>query len=372
MHPRSILAIARKDAIDVLLNKTTLMVLLMPIILALLFLLISKLVGGHATNMLVYNPGQSPVVQVVSKAFDQVHITTAASPDEVSAAFGPDGSHRDSSYDVGLIVPANFESALQSGSHPQVSLYINGSNLSIQNRILIQTAIINYARQVASPQPPLLLSTSFINPPSITNVGDLLSTLYGAVVLLMSFMIGTSIVPGLLIEEKEKKTMRMLMVTPASFTDVILGKLLVGLVYQLLLSVVAVAIEGGFTGQVPLLLLYILLGSALSLSIGLLLGGIFQTASTAGAINGMLSFIYILPGLFTGLLGTLLGSSPIAQIIKILPTYYIADGVYNAMQNQGTLGGHLLDMSMLLGTTLVLIAFTVWVLRRQSSVAASI
>ena len=46
------------------------------------------------------------------------------------------------------------------------------------------------------------------------------------------------------------------------------------------------ALRHGFTGQVPLVLLYTLLGSCLSLAIGLLLGGAFQTAGTAGAIDG--------------------------------------------------------------------------------------
>lgn len=372
MHPRAILAIARKDAIDILLNKTTLTALLSPIILSIIFLFISKVIGGHTTSMLVYNPGQSPVVQVVSKAFDRVQITNAASADEVNAAFGPNGSHKDSSYDVGLIVPANFESALQTGSRPQVNLYLNGNSLNNQNNILIQAAITSYARQIASPQPPVSLTTSFINPPSSTNIGDLLGALYGVVTLVMSFMVGLSLMPGLLIEEKEKKTMRMLMVTPASFTDVILGKLLIALIYQLVLSIVAVAIEGGFTGQVPITLIYMLLGAAMSLSLGLLIGGAFQTASTAGTVGGMLMFLYIIPAIFAGPLGPLLNGNPVTQIVKILPTYYIADGAYNAMQNQGTLSGHLLDMSVLLGTTLVLIALTVWVLRRQSSVTASI
>src|SRR4029077_6202539 len=153
-------------AIDILLNKSTISVLMMPIVVTLFFLLISKLVGAHSINMLVYNPTQSPVVQVVSKDFTQVHITEAGSPAEVTAAFGPNGSHKSASYDIGLIVPANFESVLQAGNHPQMSLYLNGDNLNMQDSLLIQSSITNYARQVANPQPPVALSTSVINPPS--------------------------------------------------------------------------------------------------------------------------------------------------------------------------------------------------------------
>ncbi|HEY0755575.1 MAG TPA: ABC transporter permease [Ktedonobacteraceae bacterium] len=372
MHPRTILAIARKDAIDILLNKSMLAVLILPIVFALLFLFMGRLISGHTYNMLVYNPGHSALAQVVSQEFDHTQIIEASTPGDVTAAFGPNGSNKDAAYDVGLIVPADFEAALRTGSHPQVSLYINGSNLNALNNLSIQTAIVNYARQTANPQPPVALSTALINPPSTTNIGELLSTFYGAVTLLCSFIVGSSLMPGLLIEEKEKKTLRMLMVTPASFTDVILGKLLVVLIYQLILSLISVAIVGGFTGQVPLILLYLLIGSCLSLAIGLLLGGAFQSASTAGAIGGMLSFIYVIPAIFSGPIGASFGSNPIIQLIKIFPTYYIADGAYNAMQGQGTLNGQFIDLGVPLAVTLVLLALTTWILRRQSSVAAAI
>lgn len=372
MHPRSILAIARKDAIDILLNKSTLVILATPIVLAVLFLFIGKLIGDHATSILVYNPGQSHIVQVVSSAFGSTRVVQAASPDDVNAAFGPNGTQKDTAYDIGLILPANFDSVLQAGNQPQVSLYVNESHVDPHQALLLKAALLNYAREVAHPQTPLQVSLAAINPPTTPNFGDTLGTFYGAAGLMVSFMVGTSLMPGLLIEEKEKKTLRMLMVTPASFTDVILGKLLIALVYQLLLSLVVLAIQGGLSGQVSLVLLYTLLGSCFSLALGLLFGGLFSTISAAGAAGGIVSLIYIVPTLFTGPLGTLFNNNPVAQAMKVLPTYYIADGVYNAMQSQATLNVHLLDISVPLASTIALILLTTWVLRRQASVAAAI
>ncbi len=374
MHTRSVLAIARKDAIDILLNKSTLFILIMPIAMAVFFLFIGKVIGGHATSVLVYNPGQSRVVQVVSGAFGSSRITEAASPADVSAVFGPNGTKKDATYDIGLIVPANFESNLQAGKQLQVSLYVNEGNVDPHQASLLQSALLNYARQVAHPQEPLQVNMAAINPPTIADLGASLGLIYGVAGLLVSFMVGTSIMPGLLIEEKERKTLRMLMVTPASFTDVILGKLLVVLVYQLLLSGIVLAIQGGFSGQVqiPLLLLYVLLGSCLSLALGLLFGSIFSTTGAAGGASGMVSFIYVLPLFFTGSLGGLIGNNPVAQAVKFLPTYYISDGAYNAMQGQGTLSGHLLDIGVLLASVVVLVALAAWALRRQSSVTATI
>lgn len=372
MHLRAILAIARKDAIDVLLNRSMLITMLLTLLSSVIFLFMGRLFSGHATNILIYNPGQSMVAQTVVAAFDPVQVTEANAPADITAAFGPNGSHKDVAYDIGLIVPADFEQELLSGSHPQVSLYFNGNNISSQTSALVENAIINYSRQVASPQPPLALSTAVVNPPATVHIEDQVNTFYEAITLMVSLTVGFSLMPGLLIEEKEKKTLRMLMVTPASFTDVILGKLLVVLGYQLLLSFVALTIVNGFTVQAPLVLLYMLLGACLSLSIGLLLGGLFQTASAAGAIGGLISFIYIIPVVFDGPLGALFSNNPIIQLMKIFPTHYITNGVYNAMQNQVTLSDQLLDLGVVLGCILVLLTLTIWVLRRQSSVVVSI
>ncbi len=49
MHPRIIRAIARKDALDLLLNKQTLFMLLTPIIMALLFLFLGNILSGSTT-----------------------------------------------------------------------------------------------------------------------------------------------------------------------------------------------------------------------------------------------------------------------------------------------------------------------------------
>lgn len=373
MHLRSIVAIARKDGIDILLNKSTLSVLLTPILLTIFFLLIGTLIGGHTTHLLVYNPGQSPVVQVVSAAFDSVTITNALSPADVTAAFGPDGTRRESAYDVGLIIPDHFERTLQSGARPQFSLYTNGrSNIDQHENALLQAAIINYARQIAHPQPPLEFSTAMINPPAVSRIGKVLATYYSAVSLMTSFIVGLSLMPGLLIEEKERKTLRMLMVTPASFADVIVGKLLIALIYQLILSGLVLIIQSAFSGQLPLTLLFTVLGAGFSLTLGLLLGSIFSTAGAAGAVGGLLFLAYVAPSILVGPLAALMGTNPITQALKALPTYYMIDGIYNAIQGQAAPGNTLLDLSITAGTTLLLFLLTVWFLRRQAAVAATI
>ena len=77
MHSRIIRAIARKDTLDLLLNKQTLVMLMTPIIMAFLFLFIGTVIGSSTTEILVYDPGYQPsqpagVEQVLKGAFSNV------------------------------------------------------------------------------------------------------------------------------------------------------------------------------------------------------------------------------------------------------------------------------------------------------------
>src|SRR5262249_20108605 len=113
IHLRPTLAIARKDAQDVIVDKSKLFSVLAPVVLSMFYLLVSGLTDNHPPMLLVYNPGQSRLEQVVVGAFATPRITHANAPDEVSAAFGPDGTQKDSTYDAGLIIPPDFEQRLQ-------------------------------------------------------------------------------------------------------------------------------------------------------------------------------------------------------------------------------------------------------------------
>ena len=373
MHIRSILAIARKDALDILLNKSTVVMLLSPILIAVLFVGIDALLGGKTTNALIYDPDKSGVEQVLKSAYSDLNITYTNSPNSVTSAFGSNGTHKSSSYSLGLIVSPNFDSTLQTGGHPQLQLFVNGDDLSEQQRLLLLSAITNYARNVASPQPPASISVTTINPPKPTDTGiQDITQLYAVAIVLTSLYVGTTLVPGIMVEEKEKKTLRMLMVTPTSFTDVVLGKLLVGLVYQILLTVIVLTINSGFSGQISLVLLFALLGACFSVSLGLLAGSFFQTTGSAGAFSGIVSFIYIIPVFFVGIFAPLFLNNPFLPFIRALPTYYIADGVSNAIQSRSTLGSILLDGGIIIGSIIVLIAIATWSLHRQASVVGSI
>lgn len=369
MHIRAIIAIARKDAIDIVLNRGMLFTMLSPIFVAALFLIVNNLISTSPPRLLIYNPGHSPIQQVVSSTLQNPEVVSAGSASEVADAFGPNGIHKSSPYAIGLVIPSDFEAQIHQGKRPQVQFYANGSQLNANNIHGLSTLLTEYASSVAAPH-PLQLSQITINPPSSTAIN--LSVTFIATILPMSLVIGASIMPHQLIEEKEKKTIRLLMVSPASFADVVLGKLLVVLTYQLVLSYAVIAILQGFFGNVPVLILITLLGVGFALSLGLFAGGLFQTNGALSGFSNIVSLLLVLPGLVVGIAPLIGSNSLLAQVIKILPTYYVAQGVYDALNNQSSFQSILLNGGILLAWIALLSYGAVYSLRRQAQVAGTI
>lgn len=370
MHRRAILAIARKDALDIILNRSTLVLLMTPIFLSLLFLLIGNVLGTKSTDLLIYNPSNSSLEQLLGSSFDKAHIIHADSATQVDNAFGLDGTHKKVSYTLGAVIPADFEATLKAGGHPAIRFYINEDNTNAQEPALIGSLIANYTRRVASPQDPATVTSAVLNPPQASNPLQDVKTIYALAAVMGSFMVGISLVPGMLVEEKEKKTLRMLLVTPASLFDIVLGKLAVGFGYQILLAVAALFITGGFVGQVPLLLFFVLLGTCFAMSLGLLAGSIFQTTSATGAFGGIVGFIFIVPVFFVS--PFLTGDGLATQVMKLLPTYYIAEGIFNALTNVANQTILALDIGVVVASTAILFGASVFALRRQTAVIATV
>jgi ABC-2 type transport system permease protein len=139
-------------------------------------------------------------VQVLVRAFPGAAIVSASSPVQVQSAFGPNGMKVNTDYAIGLVIPENFDKSLSSGATPAVSLYLNENKVNAQTEALLQSAIINYARAIAAPQPPVIIETTLINPPSSQNAGVILKQVYSPMALVISLMVGITFIPLLLLE----------------------------------------------------------------------------------------------------------------------------------------------------------------------------
>jgi ABC-2 type transport system permease protein len=371
IHLRSIFAIARKDALDILFNKATIMMLLTPVLLSLLFAGVSGLLVGQPNTLLVYNPQHSRLGQLVSQSFPGAKTVLASSPGEVTSAFAGDPGSKSPPYTLGLVIPPGFDASLQQGEHPQVRLYFNDSQVTDLQRQRVVTTITTYASGVSHALPTVIITPATSIPTTSLYTMDL-NTFFVTLALLTSINVGISLVSTLLVEEKEKRTLRLLLVSPATLTDVALAKLLVGVVYQVLLSLVVLALLHGFVGNLPLVLLFVLLANCFGLALSLLAGSIFHTTSGLGGFLGIVGLLFIIPTVFASPLGAFFANALLLGILHLLPTYYMAAGLLDALQGQSMVSSTLLDIAITITWAAVCLTTAVFLLHRQTAVTASI
>src|SRR5262249_20767694 len=127
MRSRPMLAVARKDALDLVLNPGTLAVLLIPILVALIFAVLSGALPQGVPCLVIYDASGSAVEEVLSGGLPNAQITHTQSAAAVRAAFQRDGT---SPYAAGLVVPADFETSTLPGQPAQLEVYFNGQDVS--------------------------------------------------------------------------------------------------------------------------------------------------------------------------------------------------------------------------------------------------
>jgi len=362
LNARATLAIARKDAVEIVLNRSALVTVLSPIFIALLFAALNVLLSGKTTPVLIYNPSGSAIEHVVlDSPLPNVALTRAASAEQVAATFASSSS----SYALGLAVPPDYDAALRQGIHPPLALYVNGADVDSATGQLMAGALAGYA---ASSTTSVRVVTLNPRPPEASaSLGSYLA-MFG---LVSSFIVGAAVVAGLLLEEKEKDTLRLLMTSRASFADVVAGKLLVGLGYQMTLVLLVLAIQGGYTGAMWLVLFFGLLGSLLSLALGLLFGSLAKNTGVFGAFIALVSAFYTVPALFVGPLGQALRDSSLVRATQIFPTFYLAHGILAALGGAGP-RAVLSDIAVIATCTLLVLGVALWSLRRESAAMGAI
>src|SRR6185503_11807175 len=291
MSGQVIAAIARKDLTDAIRNRYLLVALLTPLSVALLLRLMLPDVNRlNNFTVVVHDPDRSTLVSQL-RAVPQLKLV-----DVDSAATARDEVEKIKAAGA-LVIPAGFDADVTAGKQPKLTVYVNNKKNSIEQasfRGLVE-------RQVKSlDQRPPPAEITWINvreeADSQTGRGINLSQMLLPLLLLLTFgMTGALVVPLLLGEEKEKRTMDFLVTSPARLSEVIVGKALTGIVYSVLIAGVLLALNRQLIGNWPLTMLTILLGLLLIVAMGLLMGSIFQTTMQVNTWASLVLLVLIAP-----------------------------------------------------------------------------
>ena len=357
MNSRVVAAIARKDIVDAIRNRYLLIALLTPLLVALLFRVL--LPGVNSLNNLtivVHDPGNSLLVAQL-RTTPQIKLVGAGSADAAASevekikAVG------------GLVVPTNFDADVAAGKQPELTIYVNSKKSSIAQATFRQLLEQQVLSLVKHPVAARLVWIDVAKAPGPqTGSGLNLNQMLLPLLLLMAFaMTGALVVPLLLVEEKEKRTLDFLLTSPASLTEIIMGKALTGVVYSLLIAGLLLAVNHKLIGNWPLTLLTILLGLLFVVAIGLFMGSLFHNTMQVNTWASLVLLVLLAPsfpspGLPAGL----------ETAMRFIPTYYFIEALKLSLAGTASsrIWGHL---AVVLVCTLLAFSAATWALRREKN-----
>lgn len=177
-------------------------------------------------------------------------------------------------------------------------------------------------------------------------------------ILMGSTMVGIYVPAMMLAEEKEKNTLRVLMVSPATPADILASKGLVSLVGVLLTSAITLLLSRAPLASPLLFWATLIIGTAFLAIIGFIIGLLSPNQMATGYIGLPLYLLFLL----IPMLGQV--NPAMQQLAKFIPTYYIGEGVSQAL-NGVTLIEGLLQPAMLAGFLAVALVVFLYFYRRK-------
>jgi len=349
-------AITRKDVVDAIRHRYLLTALVTPLFVALMFrVMLPNMNSREILTVVVHDPAVSGIVAELQKdpRIGVVEVASAdATPKEVATrkAIG------------GLVVPPNFASEIAAGRQPELTVYLNNQKTVFEQaalRRLLDQIVRAFAKQ---PDPAQLVWVDIDKEAKDKIVGGTgLDQMLLPLLLILTFgMTGAFVVPLLIVEEKEKRTLDFLLSSPASLREIIAGKALTGVVYTLLIAGLLLGLNRQFIRNWPLTMLTVLIGLLFVVGVGLVIGSLLKNTMQ---VNTWASFVLII------LLAPSFPSIGITQwfdmAMRVVPTYYLTEALKLSMA--GIMASRLwLHLAVLMGCTVVVFFVAVWALHRRS------
>ncbi len=352
-----ITAITRKDVIDAIRNRYLLTALFTPFFVALLFrLLLPGVNDNRVLTIVVHDSGNSAMTTEMRKI---PHIKVV----DAGSAQATESEVQKQKAVGGLVVPANFDSDATAGKQPELTVYINNKKTVFEQAALRRLLDQQVRALVKQPEPARLVWIDVDKDASEQNrQGLTLDQMMLPLLLILTLgMIGAMVVPLLLVEEKEKRTLDFLLSSPASLKEIVAGKALTGIAYTVLIAGVLLFINRHFIGNWFLMTLSILLGLLFVVAVGVFLGSLLNNTMQVNTWAGTVLIVLMAPSFPSFGLPAVVDTA-----MRFVPTYYLTRALELSLagNTSSRIWGHL---AVVLGCTIVAFVAAVWALRRRHS-----
>ncbi len=221
--------------------------------------------------------------------------------------------------DAGMVLPAGFDERVRGGESADLEFFVSGESLA-SNRIVLAITATDLIREATGAATAVEVEIVPIGDEDYVPVADRLVPLmvFYAVVIAGMFLPASS-----LVEERTKRTIDAVLVTPTRMPEILLGKGALGAGLAVVMGVVTLALTRSFAGRPLEMIVFLLAGSVMVAEFGLILGcwaRDVNTMYTAIKGGGIIIFLPALFALFPGL--------P-QWVPRFTPTYYFLTPIYD-------------------------------------------
>lgn len=245
--------------------------------------------------------------------------------------------------DAGLVLAEWFDQAVRSGARPPLEFYVGGESLA-SDRIILAITTIDLIREVEGTTPPVDVEVV-----TIGEEGLPISVRLVPFIVMYSLLIAGVFLPSFSIaDEREKRTLDALIVTPIRLSEVVTAKGILGFVLAMAMAIVTLWLNDALAAQPLALLVVLVVAGILLVEIGLIYGaasknvtGVFTLIKGTGVILLGPAVFYLFP------------DWP-QWIARLFPTYWVINPVYEVTINNAGLADVWVELAIGLGIALVL------------------
>ena len=352
---RAIGAIMGKDLVDAFKNKDILSVLgTIVFLIALYYFLPLMWVGGEAQRVRLYDAGGSPVAEALDSSAD----FRIFSYDDQQTMLDDLAIASYDSGELGLVVPPHAAQNLADDQPLQLDGYLLhwvGAKNAQAIRANTERAL---SAQLGVPV------TIDLDEHTVASRPDSMGrSVFSAIALTLIFTLaGIMVAPKLMLEEREARTLDVLLVSPASYAQILLGKALTALLMALLASVAVIIVNQAIIMQWWLVILAAICGTLFSVAVGLLLGLLFESKQQL-TLWSMILFQPLLIPVFLTIMVDLIPAG-VLRAFRFIPPVALSYVVRQALTPSAPLSAWGADLALVVGVTVLLLGIAVWLVRR--------
>jgi ABC-2 type transport system permease protein len=339
--------ISAKDILDSIKNRMVISQIIAVFLILLTVKALSWAIQPPNIPIMIFDPGSSILAQVLDDSPD-FGVQRAESLEELQQVIGNMGFGLGP--EVGIEIPHDFDDL---NNDLEINGYVSWANRTKAPGLKaeFESALLEVTGQ------PLIVNLEghIISPPAeIGLLGGLITIFAVTIILLM----GVMLVPNLMVEEKQTRTMDALLVSPASISQVVIGKAIAGFFYILVTAAIVYLIY--WTGVVNwgLTALFVIGAGLFSVAVGLLFGIIFKNQQE---MTGWLSLtIVIITGSIFVVLIDLDMPVYLDTLIKWLPPVALAKIFWASFSTQAQLSQVWLNFAIILVSSGLIYGYIIW------------